>query len=133
MDGWLPSGRFSDKHTGHISLKHHLVDGPGKNKLHELRWVQFFFLLFFSPNLDSWTCKWEITSKMTWEKECILVQYLTYTVLSQFQICHNIRAFFSPNRYSKNSEFTTKMFFSKSARRLFWLLNSIHLGIIYVQ
>ena len=81
----------------------------------------FYFLYFpqnlsnFQPNLDPWTWKFEMTSKISTllpvnesknintmyysmviscstcqkkEKECTRVKYLIYAVLSRFQICH---------------------------------------------
>ena len=45
----------------------HLKCRLGKNELHELRGVKLFIQFsakLFLPNLDSWTCKLELTSKM---------------------------------------------------------------------
>ena len=45
------------------------------------------------------------------EKECILVKLLIYAVLSQFQICRNLRTFFRQISIPKISELTKNCFF----------------------
>ena len=50
------------------------------------------------------TCKKE-------EKECKHVKHFIYVVLSQFQICRNLRVSFSQICIPKISKFTTKWFF----------------------
>ena len=47
------------------------------------------------------------------EKECIWNKYLIYAVLSQFQICRNLRTFLT-NQYSQNFRVHKKRVFSNS-------------------
>ena len=112
---------------------------PGKNKLHELRWVQLFSAKFvnFSAKFGSLNmqirnnfknvifiaCKWRKICKyyvnsigiscstcQKEEKECISIKYLIHTVLSHFQIFRNLRVFYAKSVFQKISEFTKKWF-----------------------
>ena len=114
-------------------------------KINSMNSAEFNFLKDFPPNLsiippnlDSWTCKLEITSKMSSfqpvndakyvnsmviscstcekeEKECIWVKYLIYAVLSQSKICSNLRTFSAKSVFPKFQS-SQKNIFSKSVQ-----------------
>ena len=118
------------------------INRPGKNKLHELRGIHLFFLfsaklVHFSANFGSLkvqirnnfknvmfiackrciqhgniliTCQKE-------EKELILVKYMIYAVLSQFQIFHHLRIFPAKSIFPK-FRVHKKMVFSRSDYQL---------------
>ena len=102
---------FSAKFVN-ISAKFGFLNTQIRNELKNVIFIAFKGCKIFKYYINSMVISYSSCQKE--KKKCIWDKYLIYAVLSRFQICHNIRVFFSPNLHSQSSELTKKIGFFSS-------------------